>query len=144
MAEEGKGLSWADTKVVLGSFLVILLGITAATYSTFFLVPPQAPSTAINVATSWTLIALNIKFNVTNPTIYVPVGEKVTVTIINQDGMAHTFDIDALNIHTGNINPGQTVTVTFTMTTATTYTYYCSIHPGLMDGSVTAISNSTT
>jgi heme/copper-type cytochrome/quinol oxidase subunit 2 len=140
MQEEDEGLSWSDIKVVIGAFLVILLGITSATYATLYLVPPQAPSTAIVVSTTWELVAANIKFNGTNPTIYVPVGQEVTLTIVNSDAMAHTFDIDELNIHTGTINPGQTVMVTFTMASATSYTYYCSIHPGLMDGLVTAVA----
>lgn len=138
MQQEGKGLSWSDTKVIVGAFLVILLGITAATYSTFFLVPPEAPSAVVTLSTTWQLVAANIKYNATNPTIYVPVGQKVTLTIINNDGMAHTFDIDELNVHTGTINPGQSKTVTFTMNAAATYRYYCSIHPGLMDGQVVA------
>ncbi|HVP22697.1 MAG TPA: cupredoxin domain-containing protein [Conexivisphaerales archaeon] len=142
MGQEDKGLSWADTKVIIGAFLVVLVGITAATYSTLFLVPPHAPSTVVTVSTTWELVAANIKYNSTNPTIYVPVGQKVTLTIVNNDGMAHTFDIDELNIHTGTINPGESKTVTFTMTSASSYKYYCSIHPGLMDGQVTALASS--
>jgi plastocyanin len=142
LQEEDKGLSWSDTKVVIGAFLVVLLGISAAAYSTFFLVPPQAPSASVTVGTTWELVAANIKFNSTNPTIYVPVGQKVTLTIVNNDGMAHTFDIDELNVHTGNINPGESKTVTFTMSVPATYKYYCSIHPGLMDGQVTAVASS--
>jgi plastocyanin len=138
MQQEDKGLSWSDTKVIVGAFLVILVGLTAATYSTFFLVPPEAPSTVVTLSTTWQLVAANIKYNSTNPSIYVPVGQKVTLTVVNNDGMAHTFDVDELNIHTGTINPGQSKTVTFTMNTAASYRYYCSIHPGLMDGQLVA------
>ena len=126
-------------KVVIGAFLIILLGVSAAAYS-FYLVPPQAPSTVVTLSTTWELVAANIKYNSTNPTIYVPVGAKITLTIVNNDGMTHTFDIDELNIHTGNILPGASKTVTFTMSAPATYKYYCSIHPGLMDGQVIAES----
>jgi plastocyanin len=141
MQQEDRGLSWADTKVVIGASLIILLGLSAAAYATFFEgVGPQPPSTAVTLSTSWTLVAAQIKYNTTNPTIYVPVGATVSLTIINNDGMIHTFDIDELNVHTGNILPGQSKTVTFTMSSATSYKYYCSIHPGLMDGQVTALT----
>jgi len=138
LSDEVEGLSRSDTKVILGSFLVVLLGLSAALYATFFMVPPSPPQETASYATSWELFAANIKFNDTNPTIYVPLHQVVVLTIVNRDGVPHTWDVDALNIHTGIINPGETKVVRFTVDVAGTYRYYCSIHPGLMDGNLVA------
>lgn len=129
--------------MIIGAFVVVLLGIGAAVYAAGFMVPPHAPVQNVETLSKWQLVAHNIRFNDTNPTIYVPLNVPVTLTITNDDGMPHTWDIDALNLHSGIIGPGETKSVTFTVNTAGTYDYYCSIHPGLMDGKLVASSGTS-
>lgn len=50
------------------------------------------------------------------------------VTLVNQGAVVHNFTIDALNVRSGNLQPGQSTTVTIDAP-AGTYTYYCAI-PG--------------
>ena len=52
----------------------------------------------------------------------------MTVTLENTGASVHNFNIDELNIHSGDIQPGQSTTVTINAA-AGSYQYYCSI-PG--------------
>jgi plastocyanin/mono/diheme cytochrome c family protein len=52
----------------------------------------------------------------------------VVVTLVNKGAAPHTFDIDDLNIHSGNVDPGTTTTVTINAAPGE-YEYYCEI-PG--------------
>jgi plastocyanin/mono/diheme cytochrome c family protein len=52
----------------------------------------------------------------------------VTVTLVNKGAGAHTFDIDALNVNSGDVPAGETTTVTINAAPGT-YEYYCAI-PG--------------
>lgn len=58
----------------------------------------------------------------------VPANTPVTITLVNKGATAHTFDIDALNVHSGEVQPGATATVTVNAA-AGSYQYYCAI-PG--------------
>ncbi len=89
-------------------------------------------------ATAVTLIAQNLKFNGTNPTITVKAGVQVTFTITNKDSVNHTFDILTFyGDSTGQIAPGSAKTLTVTLS-AGTYTYRCADHPSLMTGQILA------
>jgi plastocyanin/mono/diheme cytochrome c family protein len=52
----------------------------------------------------------------------------VKITLTNDGAGPHTFDIDALNVHSGEIAPGATATVTVNAAPGQ-YQYYCAI-PG--------------
>src|SRR5262249_42104302 len=52
----------------------------------------------------------------------------VTVNLVNKGASVHTFDIDALNIHSGDVAPGSTKSITIHAAPGD-YQYYCSI-PG--------------
>lgn len=85
-----------------------------------------------------TLVAESIKFNASNPTFTVKKGEPVKITIINNDTLVHNFIINEIaGATTSTINPGGRQTITVTFPTAGTYNYQCSIHAGLMDGTIT-------
>jgi uncharacterized cupredoxin-like copper-binding protein len=60
--------------------------------------------------------------------ITIPANTDVTIELPNQGASVHTFDIDELNIHTGEVQPGATTTVTINAP-AGDYVYYCAI-PG--------------
>ena len=57
-----------------------------------------------------------------------PAGQDVTITLTNQGKLPHSFNIDDLNVHSGDIQPGDTKTVTVNGS-AGDYQYYCDV-PG--------------
>jgi plastocyanin len=84
-----------------------------------------------------TLVADNTRFNSTNPTITVKKGETVKINVINDDVVPHTFVIQGLSgAATGVLAPGDSQTITVTFQNTGEYNYMCTIHPGLMDGSI--------
>src|SRR5215213_2533817 len=62
----------------------------------------------------------------------IPANTDVTITLMNTGASSHTVDIDALNVHTGDIAPGATTTVTINAAPGD-YQYYCAI-PGHREG----------
>jgi plastocyanin len=93
--------------------------------------PPAAPSPTAapsggQASTSPTVNLIDINFDPKEITI--PANTDVTVTLVNKGATAHNFNIDQLNVHSGDIQPGQTGSVTITAP-AGDYQYYCNI-PG--------------
>jgi plastocyanin len=82
------------------------------------------------------LLMKDNKFNVTNPDITVKVNQPLKITIANQDFRKHDFIIDELNINTGFISSGQDFTTIIASDKIGSYRYYCSIHPGIMEGKI--------
>ena len=82
------------------------------------------------------LVMKDNKFNVTNPDITVKINEPLKITIANQDFRKHDFIIDELNINTGIISSGQDFTTIIASDKIGSYRYYCSIHPGIMEGKI--------
>jgi len=76
------------------------------------------------------------KFNVTNPDITVKTNHPLKISIANQDFRKHDFIVDDLNINTGFISSGQDFTTLIASDKAGSYRYYCSIHPGIMEGKI--------
>ncbi len=66
-----------------------------------------------------------------------PVTMRVGQTIAwhNNDSITHTATQDGGSFNTGNLNAGATSTPA-TMSTAGTFTYHCTIHPGMV-GTIT-------
>jgi len=66
-----------------------------------------------------------------------PTSMKVGQTIAwhNQDTTAHTSTKDGGGFDTGSVNAGATSSA-ITMSTAGTFTYHCTIHPGMV-GTIT-------
>ncbi len=89
-------------------------------------------------ATAITLISENIKFNGTNPTVTVKANTPVTFTIVNRESAPHNFIIRGVPDGSTNlINQGQSEQLTVTLQPGT-YEYYCSVHPGQMEGQIVA------
>ncbi len=120
--------------------LIVAAVVVVAGVSIFLIMgtPPAEPPPKETVKErSITLIADDIKFNVTNPTINVKVGETVKITVINRDQVPHNFVIEGVAGGATDLlttEKSQTITVTFQK--AGTYKYVCTIHPALMDGSI--------
>ncbi len=58
----------------------------------------------------------------------IPANTPTVITLVNNGAAAHNFSIDELNVHSGDMQAGETKTVTIDAP-AGTYTFYCSI-PG--------------
>lgn len=96
-------------------------------------VPTQAPSpteaaspTSTSEAGAIEIKLLDIRYDPTELTI--PADTDVTITLANDGAAPHTFNIDELDIHSGEIAPGDSTTVTINAA-AGEYEYYCSV-PG--------------
>jgi plastocyanin len=57
-------------------------------------------------------------------------GTEVDVEVRNAGSDGHNFTIDALDLSTGTIEPGQVMTATFVVPNGTTG-YHCTFHPGM-------------
>lgn len=71
-----------------------------------------------------------------NPTITVKRGQKVTITLRNNDaGMLHDLLIEGLEVRLETVSFGETTRLTFTVTSEPgEYVYLCSFHPRRMRG----------
>ncbi len=126
---------------------VIVVIIVIAALSAFVLMGTPAPTTPTTSTTSTTsgggattiyLVAQNIKFNSTNPTITVAANTQITINVDNKDSVPHNFVIKGVSGGTTNLlSPGQSGSVTVTLPPGT-YQYSCSVHPGQMDGQIIA------
>ncbi len=91
----------------------------------------RAPSRQIEVSVQ------DGKFDGSNPTLELTLGEKVAITVINREqGVVHDFLISGLGARTGYIKPGDRQAVIFTPKKAGLFRYICTLHPGSMDGQV--------
>jgi plastocyanin len=63
-------------------------------------------------------------------TLHLEAGTEVNVEVLNEGSNGHNFTIDALDLSTGTVEPGQVVTATFTVPIGTTE-YHCTFHPGM-------------
>jgi uncharacterized cupredoxin-like copper-binding protein len=87
---------------------------------------PEATAEASPEAGSITIDLIDIAFDPKEVTI--PANTDVTINLVNTGAAPHTFDIDALNIHSGSLQAGQSATVTVNAA-AGDYEYYCA-EPG--------------
>jgi len=88
--------------------------------------PIGTPAGGGQAQTAPTVEMVDINFNPKELTI--PAGTDVQVTLKNDGALPHNFNIDELNIHSGDVQPGQTMAVTVNAQPGS-YTYYCNI-PG--------------
>ena len=63
--------------------------------------------------------------------VHVKAGQPVALRVVNQDGYAHAFDLDAFAIH-APLPANTTYTATFTPTQPGRYRFYCGA-PGHVD-----------
>ncbi|HEY9399079.1 MAG TPA: cupredoxin domain-containing protein [Nitrososphaeraceae archaeon] len=82
------------------------------------------------------LLMKDNKFNVSNPDIAVKINQPLKINIANQDFRKHDFVVDDLNINTGFISSGQDITTVIASDKIGSHKYYCSIHPGIMEGKI--------
>jgi plastocyanin len=97
-----------------------------ATAATPCATPTGSPEAGNGVAAQQTVEMIDIAFNPKELTI--PANTDVTINLVNKGVTVHNFNIDELNVHSGDYNPGQTGSVTINAAPGT-YEYYCSI-PG--------------
>ncbi len=115
-----------------GWFLAGLAGFVAA--GLFAVIRGSA---SVPVERSVTLVAKDVKFNGTNPSITVKVGERVTMVLENheQDPIPHNLQVTGFGVTMEKpVQPGRKATLTFSADRPGTYIYQCPLHPGSMDG----------
>ncbi len=88
------------------------------------LVEDAIPVEKMETAQEMTIIAKN--FSYSQKEIRVKAGEKVTLTLQNDEGF-HDLRIDELNAATEVIKAGESETIEFTPVEAGEYEYYCSV-----------------
>jgi plastocyanin len=93
-------------------------------------------NTQLSTSEGVILLMKDNKFNVTNPDITVNINQPLKITIANQDFRKHDFIVDDLNINTGFISSGQDFTTVIASDKIGSHRYYCSIHPGIMEGKI--------
>ena len=91
-----------------------------------------------------TMVAKNMVFSIptlessgeANPTITVKRGQRVTITLRNDDaGMLHDLLIEGLDVRLETVSCGETTRLTFTVPRDPgKYVYLCSFHPTRMRG----------
>jgi uncharacterized cupredoxin-like copper-binding protein/cytochrome c2 len=91
--------------------------VAAATPSAATAVPPTGPVEVDMVDVSFAPKEITI-----------PANQDVTVNLANKGAAVHNFNVDQLNVHSGDYQPGQTGTVTINAAPGD-YQYYCAI-PG--------------
>ncbi|HVC58236.1 MAG TPA: cupredoxin domain-containing protein [Candidatus Acidoferrales bacterium] len=84
---------------------------------------PASGSTSFNVQLSNAQGAYVITPNV----ITVKAGESVTINVINDGTMVHSFVIPNISVSAPDLSPGQSKVLTFTAPAAGNYTYYCPV-----------------
>lgn len=142
---EASGISKTLAAIITASVLVMVLAGVAGTFYGDGNTPNTNTTTTTTAAksaeTTLTLIAENIKFNTTNPTFTVPVSQPVQIHVVNKDTVPHNFIIEGVpGASTNLLNSGDSQTITVTFDKTGTYKYYCSVHPGLMDGQIQVIN----
>jgi len=71
------------------------------------------------------IVTQNIRFNPN--TLTVKAGQKVTVELINKDGVPHTFQIEGVEGIGVGVPPGGEATLEFTIDQPGTYTIFCGV-----------------
>jgi uncharacterized cupredoxin-like copper-binding protein len=90
--------------------------------------PTQAAAQPTTAPGNYAIALEDIKFDITQLTL--PPNTDITINLTNKGATTHNFNIDELNVHSGDIAAGGTGKVTFkTGAAGTTYQYYCNI-PG--------------
>ena len=81
------------------------------------------------------VVAKDMKFNQTNPTIYIRPGTKIRLILRNEDpGMRHDLVLEALGLETPIIKNGESAVLEFEVGDEGRFEYICSLHPVLMKG----------
>ena len=111
------------TMAVITLAAIILFGVAVSRMGLLNRLGSQ--QTAVTTQTT-TITTAAMRFN--PDLLRLPVGQKVTLLFENNDFLAHSFDIDALDLHIDMPANGRSEQA-FTFTEAGTYTIYCAV-PG--------------
>lgn len=87
----------------------------------------DSDNNANKAKTTYDVTLRDINYDVTE--LLVPANSTITINLTNEGVAIHTFNIDALNVHSGDYQPGESGTVTFRTAGPGTYVFYCS-NPG--------------
>ena len=108
-------------------FALLVVGVFTIGWN--FMVPQEGPAPTSGIVEKIYLLAGEYWFNETNPDIIVTEGSTVEVTVDNVGVVVHSFRVFGVSEDTGNILPGEKVTISFVAGQAGNYDYLCTI-PG--------------
>lgn len=94
-----------------------------------YIVPQEGETPTTGIVVKIYLLAGEYWFNETNPDIVVPEGATVEITIKNVGEIVHAFRVIGVSEDSGNIFPGEEVSMSFVAGQVGTYDYICTI-PG--------------
>ena len=93
------------------------------------------PGGKTNVARTVVLTAMDMKFNISNPTVVIAPGEVIRIVMRNEDpGMKHDLVIPQLGLRTPVLEPGEEAVLEFRAPRTGSLEYLCSFHPISMRG----------
>ncbi|MGH2786917.1 MAG: cupredoxin domain-containing protein [Actinomycetota bacterium] len=85
------------------------------------------------------LVAQDFSFDPT--TLDLPAGEEVTVSLVNEDDVEHSFTVDDLDVE-AEAEGGESSEVTFTAPDEGAVEFHCKYHPDQMTGEISVDGSS--
>lgn len=120
---------------ILGGVVVVILGAGIAYKS--FLRPESANPCAGGVTRTYTVTAKKNFWKFVPENLEAECGDKIVMTVINEDEYDHGIAIDALGV-SQRMPAKSTITIEFTVTQVGEFPYYCSVPcgEGVVDGKI--------
>ncbi len=105
--------------------------------------PTSAPATSPTASAAATVNMTITGFVYAPGTLTAKPGQKVTVTVRNNDSAPHTFTIDGI-VDSGNLAKDESKTIEFTPSQAGTLSFYCKVHGAQrMSGTLTVSTSAS-
>ncbi|OGZ96639.1 MAG: hypothetical protein A3I44_01160 [Candidatus Sungbacteria bacterium RIFCSPLOWO2_02_FULL_51_17] len=112
---------------ILGGSVIIIL-VAGIMYRTFLLPEASRPCSG-GITRNFTVTAEKDKWNFVPQNLEAECGDKIVMTVVNEDEYDHGIAIDALGV-SQRMPAKSTITVEFTVTQEGEFPYYCSVPCG--------------
>src|SRR3989344_8776619 len=114
--------------------VLILIVAVGAGYNTFLVSDADRPMET-GVVRNITITARENRWEFDPPYFEVDQGDRIMLTVVNEDRYDHGFAIDAFGV-SQRLPAGETIVIDFVATKAGEFPYYCSVScgAGLVDG----------
>jgi plastocyanin len=129
----------APTRIVLTIGFLALAGVIALLP---LIAESSEPRDIVIVAKQMSFVAAG---GGSNPTIHVHAGERIRITLVNQDaGVDHDLAVPAWSVATRVLEGNGEASVVFRVPERTgTTTYICSLHQSMMTGTIEVVARGT-
>ena len=117
--------STATTARTLGTAVAVIFALIAMMFGFFaFIVAAQADSKQSGVPAGAVQVGLS-EFAITPASIQAPLNGKLLVT--NAGSVVHNFHVDKTDVHTNDLQPGDSATLDLKGVKAGSYTVFCAV-----------------